>query len=245
MNSDSFRDAVYMVSQGLRPEESQDIAYLYDLPERFHHTRTITVLRQLEHQQHISRERPETLAIMMDRIKRADLAGKVRKMIKKKKKQKSTEEGPQARCMKYNDHHGDLLHCELEWEKMQMEHTTHRINKLQEHLHHWSMAAGERKPSLNSTANDFKKALEYCHKISLCLSNIERRMVPDSSTNGSSSSSSSCNSSTEDIPHTTQDSSKDVMHSRSHTEGIVQIETAVYNLSINTPLNKDTYCFPK
>lgn len=194
MSNEQFRDIVFAVSQSLRSEESHDIAYLHELPERFFHSRPIEVLMQLEIQQIIYKENPETLAKVMDRVKRADLASKVRKWTKKKNKNKQTSKSTGGSCDRDPSH---LLHFELALAKMHIEHAAHRMNVLQEHIQQWTL--------LNV---NFTMAIDSCRHTTHCLSTIEKRVRESPTLN-------SCSSSEEDIA-TSLSSSSSSFQERDH-----------------------------
>ena len=172
MSVEQFRDMVFNVSQSLKPEESHDIAYMYDLPEQFRKARPIEVLMQLEVEQKIYKDNPETLAKVLEKVKRMDLANKVKKLIKKRKKSLQNSE-----TAIISDPF-QTLHVELALSKMQIEYATHRIKLLERNFSHVSSA---------DTA-DFKLAIDYCRGASHTLTMIKEALKNDSSPYDSSGS---------------------------------------------------------
>ena len=165
MNGEQFRDVVFTVSLNLRPDESHDIAYLYELPEKFRKARPIEVLMQLEVEQKIYQDNPETLVKVLERVNRHDLAGKVKRAIKTMKKKKSPQNPTNI------SDNLQTLHVELALSKMQIEYATHRIRLLEKNFHHISSA----------NAFNFQSAIDYCSKAGHSLTLIEKTLKSESS----------------------------------------------------------------
>ena len=180
--STEFRDIVFQAARSLRQEESQDLVYLYNLPPSFSQSRPIEVLMQLEVLQKISESNPETLAIVLERVKRFDLAKDVRKWMKqsKKKKEKRTaiishDQTPTPTSQ--------FLHAEVAITKMTIEHAVHRLHVLQEHIELWS--------SNCDVSHELNDAVQFCSFVTTKLSTIEKKLVPGRCFRRSSSSPSS------------------------------------------------------
>lgn len=169
MNGEQFREVVFTVSQSLRPDESHDIAYINSLPEKFLKARPIEVLMQLEVEQKIYQDNPETLVKVLETVNRHDLAGKVKRAIKTMKKKKNPQNPASI-----SDHH-QTLHVELALSKMQIEYATHRIRLLEKNFHHIS----------STNAINFQSAIDCCSKASHSLTLIEKTLKSES--DGSSS----------------------------------------------------------
>ncbi|XP_019853395.1 PREDICTED: uncharacterized protein LOC109582843 isoform X2 [Amphimedon queenslandica] len=169
MNGEQFREVVFTVSQSLRPDESHDIAYINNLPEKFLKARPIEVLMQLEVEQKIYQDNPESLAKVLETVNRHDLAGKVKKAIKTMKKKKNPQNPANI------SDHLQTLHVELALSKMQIEYATHRIRLLKKNFHHIS----------STNAINFQSAIDCCSKASQSLTLIQKTLKSES--DGSSS----------------------------------------------------------
>ena len=165
--STEFRDIVFQTARSLRQEESQDLVYLYNLRPSFNQSRPIEVLMQLEVLQNISESNPETLAIVLERVKRFDLAKDVRKWMKqsKKKKEKRTAIIPHEQTPT-----SQFLHAEVVISKMGIEHVVHRLHVLQEHIELWL--------SNCDVSPELKDAVQFCSLVTTKLSTIEKKLVP-------------------------------------------------------------------
>ena len=163
--SSEFRDIVFQAARSLRQEESQDLVYLYDLSPNFKDSRPMDVLMQLEVLQKISESNPETLANVLERVKRFDLAKDVRKWMKqgKKKKVKRSATVPHAPTSQF-------LHAEVAISKMTTEHLIHRLHVLQGHIELWSSNC-DVSPELND-------AIQLCSRVTTNLSTIEKKIGP-------------------------------------------------------------------
>ena len=180
--SSEFRDIVFQAARSLRQEESQELAYLYKLSPNFKDSRPMEVLMQLEVLQDISESNPETLAIVLERVKRFDLAKEVRKWIKqgKKKKEKRTAIVPHDSTSTPTS---QFLHAEVAITKMTLEHAIHRLHVLQEHIELWS--------SNCDVSPELSDAVQLCSNVTIKLSTIERKIGTGRCTRRSSSTPSS------------------------------------------------------
>ena len=157
MDNKGFRDLVHEVSQELTREESQDLAYLTHLPERFYHARTILVMLELEARCIISETKPETLADQLERLKRADLANRVRKWSSNKKSNKKRP--PVA-------DNSRLFSCHVvavALAKLQIANASHQIGLIHERM--------------QCEDSDLKEAKALCKKINNLLSIVEKKGV--------------------------------------------------------------------
>ena len=155
--ANGFRDLVREVSQELTQEESQDLAYLNHLPERFYHERTILLMLELEARCIISDKNPEMLADQLDRLKRADLANRVRKWSPNKK---SNKKRPPV------DNSRRVFSCHVvavALAKLQVANASHQIDLIHE--------------CMQCEDSDLVKAKALCKMINNLLSKVEKKGV--------------------------------------------------------------------
>ena len=156
MDNKGFRDLVYEVSQELTRGESQDLAYLNNLPERFYDARTILVMLQLEVRCIISETNPETLAVQLEKLKRADLATRVRKWSSNKKNSKKRPPVDNSRLFSCHE-------VAVALAKLQIANASHQID-----LIHQRMKCED---------SDLVEAKALCKKINNLLSKVEKKGV--------------------------------------------------------------------
>ena len=177
--SSEFRDIVFQAARSLRQEESQDLVYLYNLSPNFKDSRPMDVLMQLEVLQKISESNPETLAGVLERVKRFDLAKDVRKWMKQGKKKKEKR----SATVLHDPTTSQFLHAEVAITKMTLEHAIHRLHVLQEHIELWS--------SNCDVSPELSDAVQLCSCVTTKLSTIEKKIGPSRYTRRSSSTPSS------------------------------------------------------
>ena len=156
IENNGFRDLVHEVSQELTQEESQDLAYLNHLPEKCYHARTILVMLELEARCIISDKNPETLANQLERLKRADLASRVRKWSPNKKSNKKRPLVDNSRVFSCH-----VVAVALA--KLQIANASHQIDLIQE--------------CMQCEDSDLVKAKALCKKVNSLLSIVEKKGV--------------------------------------------------------------------
>ena len=172
-----YKDVVLSMSRGLKVDESNDLAYLYELPQC---NRSLDVLMQLEVRQIISEGNPESLPKVLERVNRADLASKARKSkwyksTIKKKKLGSVGATPPPSTDKLMQMELDLIRSHLK--------------VLKEHSKTWSVPSSTAE---SAVSGDFETIMD-------CLNKIERKIKTEAdfcnfSSNGSSSEEETCTS---------------------------------------------------
>ena len=153
MANKGFRDLVYEVSQELTRGESQDLAYLNHLPERFYDARTILVMLELEVRCIISETNPETLAVQLEKLKRADLANRVRKLSSNKK---SNKKRPPDNSRLFSCHEVAVALA-----KLQIANASHQIDLIHQRM--------------QCENSDLVEAKALCKKINNLLSKVEKK----------------------------------------------------------------------